>query len=255
MKKKKLLTLLFEGDGEMMKKLLVVMLVLGMSSIALATSVGLHIAPAAPGGSANTALNASETATVYVTVDTTGLPGTVTNLGILDAVISIDGGGATGTIVQALNRADLNPAGHQWGAYTQVIPPAIYAGGWMQALSFNPILLGQSAEIGVGQLGNQVYDTTFPVGQLIPPDMVTHFLPWYNGAVGYVEIHCLGAGDITVSIANGFGFGPSGTVMSNGVTVPNFGGPVTVHQVPEPATIALLGLGGLFLRRRRKKSK
>jgi len=194
----------------MMKKLLILMLVLGLTSVASATIVGLHIEPTAPGGSAATVLNPSETATVYVTVDTTGAPGTVLNLGILDVIISIDGGGATGTIVQALNLADLNPAGHDWGGYTQVIPPAIYSGGWQQGLSFNPIMPigGQSAEIGVGQMGSQVWDTTYPPFALIPPDMATHFLPWYHGPVGYVEIHCLGAGDITVSIANGFGHGP-----------------------------------------------
>jgi len=39
--------------------------------------------------------------------------------------------------------------------------------------------------------------------------------------------------------------------MDDGLTVPAFGGPVTVYQVPEPATVLLLGLGGLLLRRRK----
>ena len=241
-----------------MKKLLILMLVFSLASVASATIVGLHIDPAAPGGSDPTELLFSETAIVYVTVDTTGLPATVLNLGILDVVISIDGGGATGTIVQALNLGDLPAGAVVWGAdVTEIVPGVFYtyAGGWQAGVSFNPAfdIAGQWAEIGVGQFGNQVYDTTYQPMDLQPGDVAHGNFPWYHGAVGYVEIHCLGAGDITVSIADGFGFGPSGTVMSDGVTKPLFGGSVTVHQVPEPATIALLGLGSLFLMRRRRK--
>ena len=45
------------------------------------------------------------------------------------------------------------------------------------------------------------------------------------------------------------GYGKGGTV--NVVWTPMNGGTTTVTAVPEPMTIALLGLGGLFLRRRR----
>jgi hypothetical protein len=239
----------------MMKKLLIFMLVLGISSIASATNVGLHIDPGAPGGSRATELSQSETATVYVTVDTTGAPGTLLNMGTLDAVISIDGGGATGTIVQALNLADMPAAATAWGAdVTEIVAGVFYtyAGGWQQGLSFNPIFGAgnQNVEIGAGQFGNQIYDTTYPPMQNQPPDAAHGGFPWYHGAIGYVEIHCLGVADITVSIANGQAFG--GTAMDDGVTTPNFGGPVTVHQVPEPMTVLLLSFGGLFLRRRKK---
>ena len=49
-KKKKLLTLLLEGDGEMMKKLLVLMLVLGITSVASAGWVDVIISSVGPQG-------------------------------------------------------------------------------------------------------------------------------------------------------------------------------------------------------------
>jgi hypothetical protein len=241
---------------KMMKKLLIFMLVLGISSAASATTVGLHIDPLKPGGSDATELGPSGTAIVYVTVDTTG-PGGVgdpLNMGNIDAVISIDGGGATGTIVDALKLADLPAGAVIWGAeVVEIVPGAFYtyAGGWQAGLSFNPVYGAgnQSVEIGAGHAGNQIYDTTYQPMDYQPADAAHGNFPWYRGAIGYVEIHCLGAGDITVSIANGVAFG--GTAMDDGVTMPNFGGPITVHQVPEPMTVLLLGLGGLFLRRRK----
>ncbi len=49
--------------------------------------------------------------------------------------------------------------------------------------------------------------------------------------------HCDGEGDVTIVIFDDV-FGPVDTL--------------TIHQIPEPMTVALLGLGGLFLRRRKK---
>ena len=62
-------------------------------------------------------------------------------------------------------------------------------------------------------------------------------------AVIFDEIifHCEAEGDATISIYS---------LASDGVTW-NFQDAVTIHQIPEPMTVMLLGLGGLFLRRRR----
>jgi hypothetical protein len=88
----------------------------------------------------------------------------------------------------------------------------------------------------------------------IPPAPITMVLTdygagWYNGAMPEpsatagigswfdIELHCLGEGDVDILLTD-----PTSYVLID---------TVTLHQVPEPATMLLLGLGGLFLRRRK----
>lgn len=66
-----------------------------------------------------------------------------------------------------------------------------------------------------------------------------------NGpTVGYVTVLYGGSGTATVSLAPGFSWGGSNPVNPTE-------GSLNIELIPEPMTIALLGLGGLFIRRRK----
>ena len=69
-------------------------------------------------------------------------------------------------------------------------------------------------------------------------DNVTPFEgPLGGGVQFWVELHCVGEGDVTVRL-----------MAEDTTTVLDT---IIVHQAPEPATMGLLALGGLFLRRRK----
>ncbi|MGA2916194.1 MAG: PEP-CTERM sorting domain-containing protein [Sedimentisphaerales bacterium] len=71
----------------------------------------------------------------------------------------------------------------------------------------------------------------------------------------HIMFHLDGIGIVTITMANTTNSHAMNTIEyqppnPHNFPVPDFGGPVTIQDVPEPATIALLCLGGLLLRKR-----
>jgi len=183
-----------------MKKLLILLLVLGITSLASATTVSLT----AQGTTIVVPVNTK----VFLTISSDA--GTGGNLGILafDAVITVSG---TPDIIS--DGMDALDADYQTTYSWDPTMPCYIIG---QGTS--------SVEIGGGNFG----------GNMLP-------------IVGWVEVDYQG-GTQLVSIAGGVAHGGHGDVMMNPLSF----NPGVVTIIPEPMTIALLGLGGLFLLRRRK---
>jgi hypothetical protein len=115
------------------------------------------------------------------------------------------------------------------GDFVEALDIAHAAGyGWDPTLSFNADITPDQAEIGVGTFGT-------------PP----------SGLVGFFIVHCTGYEPFSIQLSPGSKFGGS---MDANYQVPDFDGTIVEvwNSIPEPMTIALLGLGGLALLRRRK---
>jgi hypothetical protein len=66
--------------------------------------------------------------------------------------------------------------------------------------------------------------------------------------VDYILFECLGEGDILIQLTDA----GTNNIIGIGDIPQDMMGSIIIHQVPEPTTLALLGVGGLFLLRRRE---
>ncbi len=89
-----------------------------------------------------------------------------------------------------------------------------------------PPLTDTILELSVGQLLLDLAKSVIP----IPP------IP-AGKVIDLIKIHCEDLGDVTITLTD-----DTGTMVLDSQII---------HQIPEPITFALLGLGGLFLRRRK----
>lgn len=126
------------------------------------------------------------------------------------------------------------------------------AGGWQPGLSFDTVLTGGiKAEIGLGHFGSTIYGPTSDPVVVMPlaggdiGDMVPR-----NTPIAYIDVLATGMGTVTLTMVDGSQLGAH-TLDGDG-PIAGFGSPLVLDTVPEPMTIALLGLGGLALLRRRR---
>ena len=110
-------------------------------------------------------------------------------------------------------------------------PVMVYAGNVAGITEIpDPVLAGN-----LGHTNLPVY--LFAWEDTPPPEPPTDPLP-LDGILSTLVFHCDGEGLVTIELFDG-----------NFVAMP--GAILVIEQVPEPATMLLLGLGGLFLRRRK----
>ena len=200
-----------------MKKLLALVLVLGMASIGMASVAGaalqisVHTNP--PGQETWDPMNPEDSLIeimpsdtlmldVYTAEDIPAFGGTAWALVVEVAQADISGGVL---VFDSINNKIEGPTGDN----PDVIPPAGLEGVW-------------------GSIFNM------------------EFVPIAAGTVFVDEIlfHCTNLGDATVSLYK--------TSSGVQITEADLLDRVVIHQIPEPMTMALLGLGGLGLLRRRR---
>jgi len=175
-----------------MKKLLMLVLVLGMASLA---SAGLAISVDGQDPGDMITLEPSD----HITLDITAFDGekgkpvwlSIDGPGIMDAT------GADNLIQEDLGMPD-------FGIFIIDLGPAV---GHGQTILIDVLIPGSTIN-------------TLPNGKI----------------VDLIDFHCLGPIDVLVTVQNG----DTGAVMDS----------LIIRQIPEPASMLLLGLGGLFLRRK-----
>ena len=194
-----------------MRKLLILTLVLGMASMASATMTLVV-------GQSGTQGVAPAGDGYYDPVDTqlNILPSDYLWVGVYNDTDGVSGANEQGQFFMGIVTPD----------------PATWTGAWAQ---YKPPLVPGAPD--------NAYMGPTPVGQPTPIDMwnlaLTDGVPLNFNLIGVLdakELHCEELGDVHVTLFNA-GMVPIDTI--------------TIHQIPEPITMALLGLGGLFLRRRK----
>lgn len=215
-----------------MKKLLVLMLVLCLSSAASAELVEVSVSLIDPEVTVDTV-----GVRIYIDVDLTGLEditATITASG--DATIT----GGT-----------LAAEAEFWGAevtYFTHDTSYNWKGGWQDTLSFDTYIsgAGSKSELGLAHFGSDIYGATSDPIVTVDTDLSGSPYVAFNTPIAYLDIVATGAGSVTLTMVGGSKFG------SANPQIIGYGSSLVLSTIPEPMTVVLLGLGSLFLMRRRK---
>lgn len=240
-----------------MKKLLVMLLMLGLASSASAavTTIDL-IAPGAGAlGSSTNKMDdvvGKDTLRVYLAVDTDKL-GTL--VGYVNASKNSAITGATG-------KSDLQKP---WGSNVfeaSFEHPSMgwlywndWQDGWEAAASYEDVVGTASVHVGLGTgatANGAITTTAIPTSEDAADLSIGD-----GGPLAYVDIAWVGY-DVVLSLdlslqADSDTWGWTALMPGNTGDTWAGGSAITIYQVPEPMTIGLLGLGSLVLLRRRRK--
>ena len=201
----------------MMKKLLILTLVLGMASVSQAASVGFQI-----GGATEYAATAGEVITIDLIAD---LPYSSS------LMMAVEGDASVATAVTDMGGTSTLPVGSTGVTITE---------GYLD--NYNGVLF------------DYITANTYPVvtaGNVIMSFEYTVSSGW-GGSDFYIAPLVAGTSYEWAPGSFDTAALSSATLIPTGED-PIFNVAITgVHIIPEPMTIVLLGLGGLFLRRRRK---
>ena len=191
-----------------MKKLLILMLVLGLTSAANAVIVGSYSLYVSTDG-----VNYVEGVDSEITL----LPSDYLWIGVHNSVAGVAGATQKGVFILGIQQPEVGPSDTSWtGAWQTYVPPLVPG-------------TPDNEYVGI-DLGFDYWILTLTDGN-----------PGTFNGVGVLdakELHC--------------DFGPSEDVIW--LLDAETGDPLDtllIHQLPEPMTIMLLGLGGLLLRRRK----
>ena len=228
-----------------MKKLLVLMLVLGLATAASATVI--DVVPVDIGqsggrtGGVDDPLEESDVIGLKIVLNSNPYPGTSYPsydgyiLSSMDLDLHISGPGS-------LDAGTYGKQGPNWQANPGLSP-------------FGVVDADGDISNGLDQISGVALT---PVG----PDLAGA-VPEGVDLMWDLLLHCDGIGDVVIDLtlnglteyavwSNGTGTGPSEIPQSVWeAATENDLGDLVIHQIPEPMTVALLGLGGLFLRRRK----
>jgi hypothetical protein len=190
-----------------MKKLLVLMLVLGLTSVASARNTGMAI---------------------QLSIDGVPAPDEITLMESDWVMLDIMAADGYALDSMELDLEVVGPGHIELDPQNVTVPTDIIVAPFE---SWSLVVDGVT-EKGIGAIVGMTFDPAGLGGQL----------------VNYILFHCDGLGDVTITITDA---GANNDPV-NGDISQEMMGSIIIHQIPEPTTVMLLGLGSLFLLRRRK---